>query len=146
MVLSSCYIHKYYESIMYHFGNFYFYVYCFIYEIYGFIDTLFFISRISERIRNDDKERSHEYCQKHWKYLFRYSYTSTLHAVDMSLKSKYLYLRTAGERRIKTRLGIMFNRGQRPTVSLSRFTILYRNCIRNVLKEAISRVQVYKRR
>lgn len=33
-----------------------------------------------------------------------------------------------------------FNRGQRPTVSLSRFTILYRNCIRNVLKEAISRV------
>lgn len=37
-----------------------------------------------------------------------YSYTSTLHAVDMSLRSKYLYLRTAGERRIETCLGIMF--------------------------------------
>lgn len=37
-----------------------------------------------------------------------YSYTSTLHAVDMFLRSKYLYLRTAGERRIETCLGIMF--------------------------------------
>lgn len=48
-----------------------------------------------------------------------YSYTSTLHAVDMSLRSKYLYLRTAGERRIEICLGIMFNVDNgRPSLAL----------------------------
>lgn len=89
-------------------------------------------------------------------FIYRYSYTSTLHALWIcSLESKYLHLRAAGERRTK----LIFDRlelrlfffififfksqiGRRVIDSppLSRFTvsIVHRNCSRNV-RETISR-------